>query len=60
MQFIMQVMTREILHLEQTKGAICYIGNGMDYPPLHSYEYDFPDEIVQTGVDLFKELAGVE
>ncbi len=44
-------------YLKQTKGAICFIGNGEDYPPLHSYEYDFPDEIIETAVELFKGLA---
>lgn len=40
-----------------TKGAIFYIGNGMDYVPLHTYEYDFPDEIIETAVELFKGLV---
>lgn len=44
-------------YLKQTRGAICFIGNGEDYPPLHSYEYDFPDEIIETAVELFKGLA---
>lgn len=44
-------------YLKQTKGAICFIGTGEDYPPLHSYEYDFPDEIIETAVELFKGLA---
>lgn len=42
-----------------TKGAICYIGNGMDYPPLHTYEYDFPNDIIETAVELFKGLIGL-
>jgi len=46
-------------YLKKTKGAICYIGNGIDYPAVHTHEYDFPDEIIETGVELFKELAGV-
>lgn len=44
-------------YLKQTRGAICFIGNGADYPPLHSFEYDFPDEIIETAVELFKGLA---
>lgn len=43
-----------------TKGAMCYIGNGMDYVPLHTYEYDFPDELIETGVELFKGLIGLK
>ena len=44
-------------YLKQTKGAICYIGNGDNHPHLHSYDYDFPDDIIETAVDLFKGLA---
>lgn len=40
-----------------TKGSYCYIGNGEDYPNLHSYEYDFRDDLIETGVELFKGLA---
>lgn len=44
-------------YLKETKGAICYIGNGEDYPPIHTHLYDFPDEIIETAVDLFKGLS---
>ncbi|OLO38980.1 amidohydrolase [Alkalihalophilus pseudofirmus] len=44
-------------YLKETKGAICYIGNGEDYPPIHTVEYDFRDEIIETAVELFKGLA---
>jgi len=44
-------------YLKKTKGAIFYIGNGETYPPLHTYEYDFPDEIIDTAVTLFKDLV---
>lgn len=44
-------------YLKQTKGAICNIGNGEDYPPLHTSKYDFPDEIIETAIELFKGLA---
>ncbi|MGI5840042.1 MAG: M20 metallopeptidase family protein [bacterium] len=43
--------------LKQTKGAICFIGNGEDYPPVHTSGYDFRDELIETAVDLFKGLA---
>lgn len=42
-----------------TKGAICYIGNGEDYPSLHTFQYDFPDEIMRTAIELFKGLAEI-
>lgn len=44
-------------YLKETKGAICYIGNGEDYVPLHTYEYDFKDDLIETAVELFKGLA---
>lgn len=47
-------------YLKHTKGAICYIGNGEDYPHIHTLQYDFRDEIIETAVELFKGLAEVE
>ncbi|OIJ21674.1 amidohydrolase [Anaerobacillus alkalidiazotrophicus] len=44
-------------YLKETKGAICYIGNGEDYPHIHTVKYDFPDEIIEIAVELFKGLA---
>ncbi len=43
-------------YLKETKGAIFYIGNG-EYVPLHTYEYDFKDELIETAVEVFKGLA---
>ncbi|MGN7388592.1 M20 metallopeptidase family protein [Sporosarcina sp. SAFN-015] len=40
-----------------TKGAYCFIGNGEDYPNVHTHEYDFRDELIESGVELFKGLA---
>ncbi|KGR91917.1 amidohydrolase [Ureibacillus massiliensis 4400831 = CIP 108448 = CCUG 49529] len=47
-------------YLKKTKGAYCFIGNGEQYPALHTYEYDFRDENIEIGVELFKGLAGVK
>lgn len=44
-------------YLKLTKGAMCYIGNGEDYPQVHTFEYDFRDDIIETAVELFKGLA---
>ena len=44
-------------YLKKTKGAICFIGNGEAYPHIHTVEYDFRDEIIETAVELFKGLA---
>ena len=37
-------------------GAIFYIGNGEDYPALHTVEYDFNDRIMETAVEIFRML----
>ena len=44
-------------YLKETRGAICFIGNGENYPHIHTVEYDFPDEIIETAVELFKGIA---
>lgn len=37
-------------------GAIFYIGNGEDYPPIHTSDYDFCDEILAVGADMFMQI----
>ena len=32
------------------------IGAGLDLPALHHEDYDFPDEIIETGINMFKEI----
>jgi len=44
-------------YMKLTKGSYCYIGNGEDYPNIHTFEYDFKDDLIETGVELFKGLA---
>ncbi|MBU3145138.1 M20 family metallopeptidase [Clostridium sp. CF012] len=44
-------------YLKHTKGAMCYIGDGENYPNIHTFDYYFPDEIIETAVELFKGLA---
>lgn len=46
-------------YLKEVPGAYFYIGNGPDYPSVHTYEYDFRDENIKVGVEAFKGLAGV-
>mgnify|MGYP002709805557 CR=1 FL=1 len=46
-------------YLKRCPGAIFYIGNGTDYPQLHTMDYDFNDQILETAVDLFLELLRV-
>ncbi len=40
----------------QYKGALFGLGSGEDHPSLHNHDYDFPDEIIQTGVEVFYQL----
>ncbi len=44
-------------YLKQCPGAMFYIGNGPDHPPLHTAGYDFNDRIIPTAVRLFAALA---
>lgn len=44
-------------YLKETKGAIFYIGNGEDYCHLHSTEYDFRDDMIETAVEIFEEIS---
>lgn len=41
---------------QRYKGAMFGIGSGEDCPTLHNPDYDFPDEIIPTGADLFEEI----
>lgn len=43
-------------YTKECTGAMFYLGNGEDYPALHTPEYDFRDELLEEAVDLFKEL----
>lgn len=39
-----------------TKGSMCFIGNGYDYPHIHTSDFDYRDELIKTTVELFKGL----
>ena len=39
--------------LEKYPGAIFGIGAGIDHPALHNPDYDFPDDILETGIKMF-------
>ena len=43
--------------LKKCEGAIFYIGNGEDWPPLHTSDYDFNDRILTAAVEMFRALA---
>lgn len=43
-------------YLKQCPGAIFYIGNGEEYPQLHTDSYDFNDQILESAAELFKKI----
>ncbi|MBK0382772.1 amidohydrolase [Pedobacter sp. SD-b] len=36
------------------KGCLFGLGAGKEHPALHHPDYDFPDEIIETGINIFK------
>ncbi len=44
-------------YLKRCSGAMFYIGNGKEYPAVHTNSYDFNDRILKTAVDIFLALA---
>ncbi len=45
------------LFTQSFKGAMFGIGAGLNSPALHNPDYDFPDEIITTGVNLFYSIS---
>lgn len=43
-------------YLKKAPGAIFLLGNGEAYPPIHSVDFDFPDEHISTACALFRAL----
>lgn len=43
-------------YLHQAEGAMFLLGDGLDYPPLHSIDFDFPDPLLETACALFQKL----
>jgi amidohydrolase len=41
---------------EKYRGALFGLGSGKSHPQLHNSNYDFPDEIIKDGIDIFTEL----
>lgn len=37
-------------------GALFGLGAGADHPALHRPEYDFPDELIDVGINLFRKI----
>ena len=45
-------------YLKECPGALVYVGNGEDYPAIHTACYDFNDAILPAVTELFLRLAG--
>ena len=45
------------LFTQHYTGALFGLGSGTSQPPLHHPDFDFPDEIVETGAKIFYNLA---
>jgi amidohydrolase len=45
-------------YLQQYPGAFFGIGSGVDQPQLHNEYYDFPDELISTGVTVYLAIVG--
>lgn len=41
---------------QQTRGALFGLGIGENHPPLHAESYDFPDDVISTGVSMFMQI----
>lgn len=44
------------LFTQKYKGAMFGIGSGKDTPALHNPDYDFPDQILKTGILMFYQI----
>lgn len=45
------------LFTQHFKGAMFGLGSGEFTPALHNQDYDFPDEIIETGINLFHQIT---
>lgn len=45
------------LFTEKFPGAMFGIGAGENCPALHNPDYDFPDELIETGIKMFDQLV---
>lgn len=45
------------LFTQHYKGAMFGIGSGEDHPALHNPDYDFPDEILDTAIKMFRGIV---
>ncbi|PKH68944.1 amidohydrolase [Flavobacterium sp. ALD4] len=45
------------LFTQHYPGAMFGLGSGIDTPALHNPDYDFPDDIITTGVSIFHHIS---
>ena len=45
------------LFTQKFKGAMFGLGSGENTPALHNPDYDFPDEIIETGINVFHQIT---
>lgn len=43
---------------KNTKAAMFGLGAGINSPALHHADYDFPDDIIETGINMFSGIIG--
>ncbi len=44
-------------YLQETNGAFFGVGDGEDHAQLHTADFEFPDEIIETAIKMFVGLA---
>ena len=48
-------------YLKQIPGALFLLVNGEEYPPLQAEQFDFPDDEIETAVEIFMaDLKGAD
>jgi metal-dependent amidase/aminoacylase/carboxypeptidase family protein len=52
-----RLLGRRFWNFTSILGAMFGLGSGMTSPALHNPDYDFPDEIIPTGINLFHQIS---
>ena len=45
------------LFTKKYKGAMFGVGSGINQPPLHNADFDFPDELIEVGSSMFYQIS---
>jgi metal-dependent amidase/aminoacylase/carboxypeptidase family protein len=46
-------------YTKKCPGVMFYIGNGEDYPMVHTGDYDFNDDVLETMVEIYKTVSSM-